>query len=81
MISRARLEAAAREALSLLQPMLTRLFGRRVGCTLFLFTYDRGGTVYISTAVREDMIEIVKLWLAAQEAGLTTDPVGPKGSA
>ena len=47
-ISRARLEAALREVAEAVKPAVERIFGKRVGFTLFLFTYgDRGSVAYL----------------------------------
>jgi hypothetical protein len=81
-ISRARIETAIRELSGLLTTQLRQMFGDRVGFTLFLFTFsERGRMAYISNAQREDMIALVKEWLAYQESGLTTDPPGSRGRA
>lgn len=68
-----------------LMSYLEHKFGpRRVGMTLFVFDMeeadrsDGGYLGYISNAKRESMIAAVKEWLALQEAGLTTDPAGPR---
>ena len=54
--------------------------GRRIGLALFVFEFgDRGTLAYISNAQRADMVAVVKEWLAREEAGLTTDPTGPRG--
>lgn len=37
-----------------------------------------GAIAYISTADRADMLRSIKEWVAAQEAGLTTDPPGER---
>lgn len=81
-ISRARLEASVREVADVIRPIVTRLFGRRVGFTIFLFGYGSNENIaYLSTAERETMIATVKEWLARQEAGLATDPAGPTAEA
>lgn len=78
-IGRKALEGSQRELMRMLELELHRMFGRKVGCTLFLFDFGDGGNIaYISNAEREGMIGTVREWLARQEAGLTTDPPGPK---
>jgi hypothetical protein len=63
---------------------LMELHGERIGVTMFVFELgkeDGSDVVYISNAVREDMIATVKVWLARQEVGLINDPPGPQGKA
>lgn len=51
-----------------------------MGFALFVFDFgERGNLAYCSNAEREDMIKTVEEWLAKQQAGLTTDPPGPRG--
>jgi len=78
MINREKLEHEARNVMG----YLIHVFGKRIGITLFVFEFgDRGNLAYISNATREDMVATVKEWLAREEAGLTTDPQGPRGAA
>ena len=54
--------------------------GKKVGVTLFVFEFgQRGNCEYISNADRADMIGVVEEWLDRMKAGLTTDPLGPRG--
>lgn len=59
---------------------LEHKFGKHgVGMTLFLSNFGEGGHIaYVSTVNREDMIKTIKEWLASVEAGLMTDPPGPR---
>jgi hypothetical protein len=50
------------------------------GFALFVFTYGPGGVAYISSANREDIVGLVREWCDRQEAGLDSDPLGPRGS-
>ncbi len=66
-----------------LDQALAEKHGQRVGFVLMLFDFtdERGGDgslAYISNADRAGMIGAVKEWLARQEAGVTSDPPGPK---
>jgi hypothetical protein len=59
------LEQYARSLAMILKPNMPE----GVGFTLFLYGYfDDPRMAYISTADREDMIRLVKEWLAKQEA-------------
>lgn len=49
-----------------------------IGITLFTFTFDAGAIAYISNANREDMIKVIREWIALQEVGVTTGPPGEK---
>ena len=41
-----------------------------VGFAIFLFDFgEAGNTAYVSTAKREDMVKLLKEWLAMQGAG------------
>ena len=78
MSSRSAIEQLARELIG----YAVHKLGKRVGVTLFVFEFgDRSSCAYISNADREDMIGVVKEWLARMEAGLSTDPPGPRGEA
>lgn len=67
-----------------LDEALAGLCGKRVGFALFVFglTADGkekpDGISYMSNAVRSEMIEAVREWLALQDAGITSGPPGPK---
>lgn len=66
-----------------LENHLEAMHGERIGVTLFVFELGReGGTnvAYISNAERADMIATVRTWLMRQEAGMTSDPIGPLGT-
>lgn len=81
MIERRKLEAAAQQVASALDEALPKMLGvtERVGFMLLVFEFGpRGNLAYISNAQREAMITAVREWLARQEAGLTTDPPGPR---
>lgn len=78
-IGRKVLDAACRELAAIIKPHVVRLLGQSFGFTLFVFEYGTNKTIgYISSADRAGMIETVKVWLAKQEAGLYTDPSGPR---
>lgn len=51
-----------------------------IGVTIFAFTFKPGAIAYISTSDRADMLRTIKEWVAYQEAGLTTEPRGERGS-
>jgi hypothetical protein len=77
--TRAELEAENRRLAKLLEDYLAERHGKRVGFTLFVFEFGaKGNLAYISNAQREDMITAAKEWLARLEAGLNTDPPGPR---
>ena len=52
-----------------------------IGVTLFAFafTFNAGAIACISTAERAGMIEVLKTFIAYQEAGMTTEPRGERG--
>lgn len=78
-IGRKALEDFQRELARDLAARLAKAFGQPVGFTLFLFDFGaRGNLSYISNADRADMINVVREWLARQDAGLTTDPPGDR---
>jgi hypothetical protein len=75
-ITRQALEQLSRELLG----YAIHKLGKSIGVTLFVFDFgDRGNCAYISNSNRDDMIGVVKEWLAREEAGLATDPPGPRG--
>lgn len=78
MIARAQLEQVSRELIGYLE----HKFGRQtVGLALFVFEFgDRGNLAYISNSDRAGMIAAVKEWLGRVEAGLDTDPPGPRAA-
>jgi hypothetical protein len=54
--------------------------GEGVGVA-FVFDFGppgHGNIAYVSTADRSDMIETIRAWLVNVEAGLATDPPGPR---
>lgn len=56
---------ALQETLREMANILKACLPEGIGYTLWLYDYGaKGNTVYISTAVREDMIKLVKEWLA-----------------
>ena len=58
------MEAVARELGRLLGEGLEANYGSTVGFTLFLFEYgEEGWFTYISSAHRDDMIQVVEEWL------------------
>jgi len=58
---------------------LTGYLGQRVGFAVFVFDFGDGGNVgYASNAQRDGMIAAVREWLARQDAGLESDPLGPR---
>ncbi len=78
-LTRRELEASSRNIAGGMDRALTERHGKRVGFVLMLFDFGAQGTLaYISNAERDGMIGAVKEWLARQEAGLATDPPGPK---
>lgn len=78
-VPRKDLEHSARGIAGGMDRALAEKHGERVGFVLMLFDFgDRGTLTYISNAQRADMISAVKEWLARQEAGLASDPLGPK---
>lgn len=81
MTNREMVEAVTRKLLSRLSEDIDLLKKNGVGVTVFAFTFEPGAIAYISTADRADMLRSVKEWVAAQEAGLVTDPVGERGKA
>lgn len=75
MISRQILERLGRELIGYAAHKL----GPTIGVALFVFEFgDKGNLAYISNADRAGMIAAVKEWLARVEAGLDTDPPGPR---
>lgn len=74
-------EGVARKMFAILgKETLDMLKESGIGLTLFTFTFEPGAIAYISTADRTDMIRNIKEWIAYQEAGLTTEPRGERGS-
>jgi hypothetical protein len=74
-IDRMRLEIAAKHCIG----YLLHVFGKKIGITVFVFEFGEGGNLaYISNSDRAGMIAAVKEWLARAEAGLDTDPPGPR---
>lgn len=82
MTTRAELEAENRRLAKLLDDYLRERHGKRVGFTLFTFEFGDEGAekqlAYISNSRRADMIKAGKEWIARLEAGLNTDPLGPR---
>lgn len=77
--SRTELEDTSRGMARALDEFLKDRFGRRMGFSLFVFEFgEKTNLSYMSNGSREDMIAVVKEWLARVESGLTTDPPGPK---
>lgn len=72
-------EGVTRKLLSRLKPDLDFLKENGVGVTIFAFTFDAGAIAYISTAERAEMINAIKEWIAMQDAGLASEPRGPRG--
>lgn len=72
------------EEAKVLMGYLQHKFGRDVGVTLFVFELggnnnrDSSNIAYISNADRAGMVDAIKEWLARLEAGLSTDPPGPR---
>lgn len=84
MPDRKQLERGLQGVMHALDQHLEDIHGERMGATLFVFELGKaGGTnvAYVSNAQRQDMISAIKEWLARQEVGVTSDPLGPKGSA
>lgn len=79
-IGRKALESACRElALRTIKPAIARMFGASVGFALVIFDFgEKGDMAYLSDCQREDMVKLVREWLALLEAGLTTEPPGPR---
>lgn len=73
-------EAVTKKILSRVRDDLDFLKSHGYGVTIFAFTFEPGAMAYISTSDREDMIRMLKEWIAYQEAGLTTEPRGPRGA-
>jgi len=60
---------------------LQHKFGKQVGFAVFVFEFGTSKNLaYGSSAKREDMIEAIKEWLGRVEAGLDTDPPGPRAA-
>lgn len=77
--TRKQLERSCRTLAPMLDQGLASEHGERVGFVLMVFDFGDGGNLaYISNADRAGMISAVKEWLSRQEAGLATDPPGPK---
>lgn len=75
MITRQILERLGRELIG----YAIHKLGTTVGVALFVFEFgDKANLAYISNADRAGMIAAVKEWLARVEAGLDTDPPGPR---
>lgn len=74
--TRENLEKTSRE----LMGYVDHVYGAKtVGFTLFVSTFGEGGHIaYISSVEREDMLKALREFVAYQEAGLTTDPTGPR---
>lgn len=84
MLTRKQLEAPLQHVARSLDQALPIMIGvqQQVGFALFVFNFGEGGNIaYVSNSSREDMVSAVKEWLVKQEAGLTTDPPGPKADA
>lgn len=85
MIDRRKLALASQQVAASLDRALPQMLGttERVGFVVFLFDFGGDGSnlAYISNGTRETMISAVREWLARQEAGLATDPPGPRGDA
>lgn len=82
-LDRAGLEGVMQPLLHAIDDALRAQFGERVGMALFIFPLNAVNTAvaYGSNAERGDMIAAIKEWLARAEAGLGSDPPGPRGEA
>lgn len=80
--SRKQLEKSCRVLAPMLDQGLASEHGERVGFVLMVFDFgDKGNLAYISNSQREDVISTLKEITARLEAGLVTDPPGPKKEA
>jgi hypothetical protein len=80
-IPRKVLDRTCRELAPKLDGELAIRHGERTGFVLMIFDFTgtgQGHLAYVSNAQRDGMIGAVREWLARQEAGVTTDPLGPK---
>lgn len=85
-MTRAELMDATRHLAPILDMTLRDVLGERTGFMLFLFDFaDRqadgkhGSVAYISNGQRADIIGLLEEIKANLEAGLTTEPLGPRG--
>jgi hypothetical protein len=85
-VTREQLMAKAREIAPGLDLMLAEDLGERTGFMLFLFDFasrqpdgKHGNMAYISNAQRADIIALLDEIKGNLQAGLTTDPPGPRG--
>lgn len=82
MIAREVLDKTCRELAPRLDATLHSQLGERVGFAVLIFNFGEPGDdqfiSYVSNAQRDDMIKVLKQWLARQEVGLASDPRGPK---
>lgn len=83
---RVELEALARDVGGRIGHVVEQLGGKdadgksKIGFAFFVFTFGEGGNLaYISSADREGVIGSLKEWLARQETGISTDPIGRVG--
>jgi hypothetical protein len=78
-VDRGKLEWAARAVAETLNDCLPDMLGDRVGFVVMLSEFESGGYLaYVSNINREDMIKLVKEWLARAESGLMTDAPGAR---
>ncbi len=78
-IPRKQLDETCRLLAPRLDATLHAQHGVKTGFVLMVFDFGDGGHLaYVSNAQRDGMIGAVREWLARQEAGLMTDPPGPK---
>jgi hypothetical protein len=66
MTTRMELEAMCREVLLLImEPFRSMLVKKKIGIAIFLFDFgERGNLAYASTANRDDMVDVMREWLA-----------------
>jgi len=72
-------EEVAADLLGKMKGYLPLLKEAGIGVTLFTYTFEPGATAYISTGAREDVLVMLKEFIAGQEAGITTEPRGERG--
>lgn len=79
-LTRAQLEAPLQKIARALDEALREIHGQPVGFILMTFDFgENGHLAYCANAERDGAIKAVREWLARAEAGLDTDPPGPRG--
>jgi hypothetical protein len=80
-ITRQSLEAVTQVLASDLRARIEVAFGKKIGFCLLMFDMGEKGFIsYASNAERDGMMNTLREVLATWEAGVMTDPPGPRGT-